>query len=254
MPPTRAGRARTALAHAATVAVEIGTDPVETVDVLAVDRDGSLVLLVESQGVLASRTTAGAVPCAVHAALVSGVPGPDRVLDRVTVHGQVELAADIGAALDLVMTAHRNEPAELVLRPDGAALLQVTVRQLLLDGEPVDPAAYARATCDPLAAGSDEFVEHLLREHPTVAVQLAHLLEPEVLWKAQALAPVRVDQFGLTFRVDFGAGSVLARLDFAAALRDPAELPAAMRALQSRAAEVGICPFSGEPPSGAPPL
>lgn len=166
MPPSRAERVRTTLARAATVAVEIGSDPLETVDVLAVDRGGSLVLLVEAQGTLANRAAAGAPPCAVHAALVSGVPGPDRVLDRVTVHGQVELAADVGAALDLVVTAHHNSPAEVVLRPDGATLLRVTVRQLFLGGEPVDPAAYALATCDPLASGSDEFVEHLLREHP----------------------------------------------------------------------------------------
>lgn len=250
--PSVAERARTVLCHASPVVVEIGTQAIRVVDVHAVDADGSLVLLVPADGRLAERTADGPTACTVHAALVGPVPGPDRLLDRVVAHGHVGLAADIGEALDVIVAAHPDRPVEAVLRPDAAALLRVTVEHLLLDAisvgaRPVDPGAYARARPDPLAPGSDEFVEHLLRGHTEQVVRLAHLLEPGFAVGAHAVAPVRVDRFGFTYRVDTATGSRHTRLDFPAALRGPDELPAAMRELQSRAAQVTGCPFSGEP-------
>lgn len=251
--PSVAERARTVLCHASPVVVEIGPDPgtgtgvVDVVDVHTVDVGGSLVLLVCAGGPLAERVSQDAAPCTVHAALVGPVPGPDRLLDRVTAHGRVGLAADVGAAVEAIVAAHPDRPVESVLRPDASALLRVTVEHLLLDAVPVDPGAYACAPPDPLAPGSDEFVEHLLRSHSEQVVRLAHLLRPGIAVGAHAVAPVRVDRFGFTYRVDTATGSLHTRLDFPAALRGPDELPAAMRELQSRAAQVTTCPFSGEP-------
>lgn len=67
------------------------------------------------------------------------------------------------------------------------------------------------------------------------------------------LAPVRVHRFGFTDRVDTATGSRQTRLVIPAAPRVPDGLPAAMRGLQSRAAQVTGCPFSGEPRRPAPP-
>lgn len=241
--PSTAERARTVLSHALTADVEIGPHVSEVVDVIGVDTDGSLVMLVGVNGPLAERVAEHAAPCAIHAALVSPVAGPDRLLDQVTVSGHVWLEADAGPALEILLA---NHPTQAVLRPDASVVLRVMVVRLLVGDEPVDPAAFGRAQADPLAAGSDEFVQHLVRGHAAEVLQLAHLLEPDVVQGMRAVAPVRLDRFGLTFRIDSDAGSTRHRVDFAAALRGPDELPAAMQALQWRAAQVPTCPFSGQ--------
>lgn len=248
--PGTAEIARTVLAHAplldvsATVESGGGVHD-EAVDVRGIDDDGSLVLLVGAEGPLAenlSRDPRSDDVCTVRAALLSPIPGPDRVLHTVTVHGRLELAEDVEAALDTVLRAHPDRSAEVVLRPDASALLRVRPLHLELDGELVDPDAFAGAPTDPIAPGSDAFVSHLLHEHPAAVVELALLLEPLVLATARAIAPVRVDRHGLTLRVDSLACSEYLRLDFPAALRGPADLPAAMRELQCRAAQVSDCP------------
>lgn len=258
--PGAAERARTALAHAPTAVLQIGADlsvaldvvamDVVALDVVAVDTDGSLVLVVPADGPQADRVAAGPVAGTLHGALVSPVPGPDRRLDLVTVHGTVQVTGDVRAALEVVLAAHPDRPAGAVLRADASALLRMTGAWVHLDGEPVDPAAFAAAVPDPLAAVSDDAVTHLLCAHPDQVVALAHLLAEDVLHGADAVAPVRIDRFGVVLRVDGPAGSRRARLDFPAALRGPAELPAAMRELGSRAAQVTGCPFTGEPRSG----
>jgi hypothetical protein len=248
--PPAAERTRTVLTHACSVVVDGGGDVVEAVDLMGVDHDGSLVMLIGLNSPLATRVAEHAAPCRVHAALVSPVPGPDRILDQVTVFGHAWLAADVGAALEVVIG---DRPAEVSLRREASVLLRVKIAQLRLDGERVDLGAYSRAQSDPLAAGSDEFVEHLVRGHGPEVLQLAHLFPSEVLDGVQALAPVRVDRFGLTFRIDRADGSATARLNFATTLRNPDELPKAMTALQLRAAAVAQCPFTDRPRSTAPP-
>ena len=113
--------------------------------------------------------------------------------------------------------------------------------------EPAERARTVLAQSDPLADGSDDAVTHLLCARPDQVVALAHLLADEVLHDADAVAPVRIDRFGVVMRIDTPAGSRHARLDFPAALRGPAELPAAMRELGRRVAQVSTCPFTGEP-------
>jgi hypothetical protein len=76
---------------------------------------------------------------------------------------------------------------------------------------------------------------------------LAHLLDAELVRTVALLAPIRLDRHGLTFRLVHDAGTTDERLDFPQALTGPAELPAAMAALQERAAQTTACPFSGEP-------
>lgn len=208
------------------------------------------MLAVAAQGPLTDRVTAGPAPGTLHSALVSPVPGPDRRLDRVTVHGEVALADDVRSALDVVLDAFPDRPADRVLRPDASALLRVGAPYVRLDGEPVDPVAFAVAAPGPLAEGSDDVVTHLTCTHPEQVVQLAHLLDRDVLDGVDAVAPVRVDRFGVTVRVDRAAGSCYSRIDLPAALRGPAEFPAAMRELGRRAAQVTACPIGREPRGG----
>ena len=188
--PDPAERARTVLSHAVTSVIEVGADLRVVLDAVAVDTDGSLVLLVNENGPLAERVVGQIMPGTVRSALVSGVPGPDRVLDSVTLHGTIEVADDVRAALEVLLAAYWDRPVETVLRPDASLLLRVTVAQLRLDGEPVDPDAYARAIPDPLASESDGVVEHLLPRIPSRWCS-RHLLDPAVLQGAHAVAPIR---------------------------------------------------------------
>ena len=176
----------------------------------------------------------------MHAALVSPAPGPDRILDRVAVFGQISLAMDLEPALQVIANDRRTR---VIRHSDAAVLLRVTVGHLLLQGKAVDLHEYLGAEPDPLAAGSDHFVEHLVRGHASEVLQLAHLFTPAEVRGMRALAPIRVDRFGLTFRIDSDDGSTQARLDFPAALRGAGELAGAMQELQRRAARVTSCPF-----------
>ena len=238
--PPAAERARTVLTHAASVMIDLGDEVTEAVDILGIDADGSLVLQVGTRGPLGLRVTENGSSCAVDAALVSPAPGPDRVLDRVRVFGRVRLAADLEPALQVIANDRRTRE---IRHADHTVLLRVTIGHLLLQGRAVDLRAYAVAEPDPLAEGSDHFVEHLVRGHASEVLQLAHLFTPAVVRGMRALAPIRVDRFGLTFRIDSDDRSTQARLDFPVALRDAGEL-AAMHELQRRAARVTTCPFS----------
>ena len=100
----------------------------------------------------------------------------------------------------------------------------------------MSPAAYAAAEPDPLAAGSNSFVEHLHRGHAAEMIALAHLLPAALTRDVRAVTPVRVDRLGLTLRLDQDLGSTFARLNFDAALHDRKELPRAMQRLAQRAA------------------
>lgn len=249
--PRPAERARTALAEAPTLTVEIvdGGAGWDVVDVRAVDTDGSLLLLVGVEGELACRTVRAGVPVSVHGARPIPLVGPDRALDTVTLFGTAVLvdADALGDAMGVLADAYPGRSAEVMLRPDASALLRVDVTQVRLDAEPVDPVAYRAARVDPIAAHSDGFVSHLVLEHPERVMALAHLLDPALVAAAHLLAPIRVDRHGLLFRLVTGTGATDARLDFTAALRGPEELPAAMQALECRAAQVRSCPLRGEP-------
>jgi hypothetical protein len=127
----------------------------------------------------------------------------------------------------MISLAYPDRLAEVVLRPDASTLLRVGVGQVRLGDVPVEPGAYRRAECDPLAAGSDGFVTHLVQDHPSSVVLLAHLLDPAAVHSARLIAPIGVDRFGLTFRLIGDAGATRIRLDFPA--------------------KVTSCPFTCEP-------
>ena len=246
--PSASERARTVLCQAGTMAIEIGAEVIETVDLTGVDADGSLVVLVGMNSPLVDRVADHFVPCRLQAALVSPLPGADRVLDRVSAIGHLVLETDVSTGMQVVLAGRRGDPATRLPDSDGAVLLRVVFTALNLNGCPVSPTAYAAAQADPLAAGSNAFVEHLGRGHAAEVIQLAHLLDPELTQDVRAVTPVRVDRYGLTLRLDHGAGAArTARLNFDTALRDPRELPRAMQVLQHRAARVRTCPFTNPP-------
>jgi hypothetical protein len=161
---------------------------------------------------------------------------PDRVIDRTTAQGRVGLAADVEAALDVLINADPGRSPHDVLREDASALLRLDVRQVRLDDEPIDSGAYTLAKVDRIALGSDAAIGHLIQCHAEEMIELAHLLDPELLEGAWSVAPVLVDRWGITWQVGCPTRTVRVRSDFPAALLGPDELAAAMHALQMRAA------------------
>jgi hypothetical protein len=236
----RAERARTTLAAAPVLTVTLDGRGSENVGVHAVDADGSLVLLVPADGVLGTRVTASDAVATVHAARLLPVAVPDRVLDRVAVHGRLGVAADIGGAVMLLVNTEPSRSAQVVLRPDESLLLRLEVWQARLDGDPIDPDAYVCADPDPIALRSDAVIDHLIRNHPAQVVELAHLLDPALMDAAWTVAPALVDRWGVTFHVGYPTRSHRVRLDFPAALDGPDDLPVAMQALQKRAARAAV--------------
>lgn len=239
---TEAERARTTIALAPTLTVtpsRSGTaltpGPTGGVVVLhAVDADGSLVLVPPGAG-----PAALAGPVVVGAALTAPVPGPDRRLDPVRLAGTARPDPS-SAARAVLVAAHLGKPGALVIGPD---VVRVEVSEIELDGRPVDPLAYARAACDPIAAESDAAVAHLLDQYPEWVVHCTMLLPAAVDDDAWEIAPVRVDRHGLTLRITTAARDVRhTRLTFPTPLADTAELPAAMRALGHAAARARLRP------------
>lgn len=249
----RAERARTVLVHAPMIAVEVGRSVIEMLDVRAVDVDGTVVLLVPTDGELVERLAGGPAPCVLRAALVSPLACPDRILDEVTVLGRLRIADDVEWAVGVVADAH---PARALLKPATSTLLSLEVVRVLVDGRPVNLDAYVYADADPLAESSDDYVRHLVHRHPQQLIELAHLLEPAMLDSvlldtAAMIAPVRIDRRGLTMEVAGAGGRARGRLDFADALHSADDLPAAMRELQARASRA-VCSFTGESPRRRP--
>ena len=195
----------------------------------SVAAESPVMLLIDVDEDLPDHVAERGVPCTVQAALVSPVPGPDRILDRVLVTGHAWPTAESAAS-----------------RSGTGVTLRVSVATMMLNDEPVDLDEYFWAEPDPLAACSDDFVEHLVRGHAAELLQLAHLFDPVVLRGVRAFAPVRVDRLGLTFRIDGNTGSRTERLNFRDALSGPDELQSAMGELRSRAQQVPTCPFSGQ--------
>jgi Domain of unknown function (DUF2470) len=237
--PSRAERARTTLALAPTVTVTCGAT-CEDADTHAVSPDGSLVLVLPDRAVAARRAATGATPVAVEAARTVPVPGPDRLLDPVSLHG-VATVVDTGEALEGIVAVDARRAAEIALGVAPVTLLHVAVDRVTLADEAVDADAYAHAAPDPVADRGARALEHLLRAHACWVVACAHRLPHALLRDAWELAPVQVDRFGVTFRaVSAQRRTRQARLNFPAPLVDPAQLPAALRALPAgRPAGVG---------------
>lgn len=118
--------------HAQTAVIEVWSDLRVLLDIAAVDVDGSLVTLLGAEGPLADRVAPQPLLAVVRAATMSPVPGPNRLLDRVTVHGSVGSSRTSGSRWGSCSPRTRNES---VLRPDASALLRVTVGHVRVDGE-----------------------------------------------------------------------------------------------------------------------
>lgn len=145
------------------------------------------------------------------AARVHRLLGPDRVRDRVQVHGYlgpVPRAQHLGAIARLVRQ-RRLPPGDPL--PCGAAVLRLEPARVRVDGADVATERYRAARPDPLLHVEDELLRGLLGR-PDDVLALSALLEPAALAVAEEVAPVGLDRHGLTLRVVSSAGFATIRL------------------------------------------
>jgi hypothetical protein len=232
--PGAAERARTVLACAPALDVVVDGPGADVVAVHAVQLDGTLILLVPADGSLVCRVAAGPVPCTVHAARVTSVPSPDRVVDRAAVRGLVRIEDDVPGGIDSLLTAHPGDP-DVVLRPEASALLRVDVRAVTLDGVPISAGEYATSSWDPIVPTGDRLAAHLAAAYPAEVWDMASLLDDATMRTARSVTPIGIDRFGVTLQVHSADGVRRARLDFPVAVRSADELWVALHALHLRA-------------------
>lgn len=100
----------------------------------------------------------------------------------------------------------------------------------------VDPAEFAVAEPDPLAAIEADLLCHLDRHHPHTVQRLCRLVDPRHLYGVQRVTPVQLDRYGLVMRLEHASRHRDVRLGFAPALRRADELNGQMSVLLNRSA------------------
>ncbi|MEV6692964.1 DUF2470 domain-containing protein [Micromonospora sp. NPDC051196] len=100
----------------------------------------------------------------------------------------------------------------------------------------IDPAAFAAAEPDPLAADEADLLCHLDRHHPRTIERLFRLIDPHHRYGVQRVVPVRLDRHGLVLRLERVRGHRDVRLGFATTLRHQDELGRSMAALLANSA------------------
>lgn len=113
--------------------------------------------------------------------------------------------------------------------------------ELSVDGATttVDPADFAAAEPDPLAAEEAELLCHLDRHHPRTVESLCRLVAPRHRHGVRRVVPLRLDRHGLVLRLERLSGHRDIRLGFTPALRHPDELRERMATLVERGAACG---------------
>ncbi|MFF7187227.1 DUF2470 domain-containing protein [Streptomyces sp. NPDC008222] len=158
---------------------------------------------------------------------------PSVVLEFADV-APVPLRSRIRARLWLAGTLVPDE-GNLVLRPTRIALRRAR------GVAAVDPAEYATAEPDPLAATEARLLTHLADAHPDAVERLTRLVEPDSLHGAVRVQPLAVDRHGLTLRIERTRDHGDVRLTFHRPADDVAELTERMHVLLAQAARAA-CP------------
>ena len=238
--PRPAERARTAVRLTSFLRVRV-PGACGHVDLHGTDPDGSVVLVLPEQAPVVAavrRAGGGEVPVLLDAADLCPVPVADRVRARARLVGWIhEPAPELRREIALVVADREGAEALLDIGA-GRTVLYVDVSEVLLADGGADPddlssvtfvpvADYAAARVDPLAGTEAALLGHLVRGHPAELARLARLL-PEPL--AAAAVPVALDRHGLVLR----SGGTDVRLEFAAPVGCPGELPGRMRELLAR--------------------
>lgn len=144
----------------------------------------------------------------------------DRVRGRGTLTGWL---VPVGQA---TATAE-GRGGELFAQLDLVAV-ELQTREATID---VDPARYAAARPDPLAAAEAELLCHLTDHHPRVVETLCRLVPPAYLQGVHRVRPLRLDRHGVVLRLEFPGRDRDARLRFPTPVTHPGEVGSRMESL-----------------------
>lgn len=97
----------------------------------------------------------------------------------------------------------------------------------------IDPAAFATARPDPLAATEADLLCHLDHHHAYTVDRLCRLVPTHHMRGVRQVRPLRLDRHGVVLRLELPAGDRDVRLRFRSALRHPDELGGQIDALLS---------------------
>ncbi|MFJ5531992.1 DUF2470 domain-containing protein [Streptomyces sp. NPDC093261] len=158
---------------------------------------------------------------------------PSAVLEFADV-APVPVRSRIRARLWLAGTFVPDE-GNLVLRPTRIALRRAN------GVAAVDPAEYAAAEPDPLAAAETGLLTHLAGARPDAVERLTRLVEPDRLHGAVRVRPLAIDRHGLTLRIERTRGHGDVRLTFHRPADDTVQLTERMHVLLAQAARAA-CP------------
>lgn len=225
--------ARSLAATATTLTVHLCTVPgLITVGGYATDSRGRLLVPTSADcRVLAAVRAAGALSARAVATDVAPLPVRCRVRGRLELTGRLDVVA-----------AEDAEPAwaqaaGTALEP-GRVVLRLTPRLVRLHGcsgegpVDVDPAAYAQARPDPLAAHEADVLSHLCSGHPEQVRALARLLPRRVVAGARRVVPLRLNRHALVLRVERDGGDIDVPVALACRHAEhPGEVLVALRAL-----------------------
>ncbi|MBQ0905555.1 DUF2470 domain-containing protein [Micromonospora sp. U21] len=88
----------------------------------------------------------------------------------------------------------------------------------------IDPAAFALAQPDPLAAAEADLLCHLDHHHPHTVERLCRLIPAHQLRGVRQVRPLRLDRHGVVLRLELHTGDRDIRLSFRSTLRHPDQL------------------------------
>lgn len=245
--PTTAERVRSACARAAEATLAADGVSSTTTPVHHLLADGSVVLTVPAEGLLAATVTAagtGGVAAMLELTDLAALPLRERVRSLVWFRGRLHEvpAARVPAMLDLVASENPHPALLQVNARDETdppyALVRLEIESVVVadatGAESVPVGALLDARPDPFCAMESHWVQHMESAHRDMVDRLASRL-PMTLRHGR-VRPLGLDRYGVQLRVEREDGDHDVRLPFSKPVDDVTGLSRAIRTLMG-------CPF-----------
>jgi hypothetical protein len=207
--PSRAERARTVLAAAASASVHWDGGRVDLLGCHHDDPFGDVILTLEATSTLVSAVRGAReaseedIAAKLELTELCAVSVRERVLSRVSLSGRMSMTA-------LAPTYWTASSPSVSLR---VQVSEVTIEDV--DGAHLIPTGdYRRAQIDPLHLGAAEQLQHLAAHHPEAITTLSRLCSREAMLGVVRVLPIALDRYGIVLRAERVRGHRDVRLSF----------------------------------------
>jgi hypothetical protein len=250
--PSRAERARTVLAAAASASVLWDGGRVDLLGCHHDDPLGDVILTLESTSTLvraAREAVGGDLAVTIELTELCAMNAHQRVRARITLGGQLsELPATpptrdpsspsshLLARIREVNVEEAGAAPAPVPAPVPPELYRATAEPDPLPTGPVPLALYRAAEPDPLHAGAAEQLQHLAAHHPDAITTLTRLCDRPTLIGATRVLPIALDRYGIVLRIERLRDHHDVRLPFSRRIDTGTEAAIELRALLARGA------------------